>query len=141
MNHHYSDIRERIAEEPKWFDENAVPRYCEFAPNETADIYAYEVALVLIECQSCERKFRVAMSASLGRQNGPVLERPWLKPAELEYGDPPNVHCCPTGPTMNSVPIRVLEFWECHRRPGRWNRRADLEIEIVCEWMPGRERL
>ena len=30
---------------------------------------------------------------------------------ELHYGDPPNDGCCDAGPTMNSVPHRVIEYW------------------------------
>lgn len=29
----------------------------------------------------------------------------------LEYGDPPNIECCAAGPSMSSVPRRVLEYW------------------------------
>ncbi len=29
----------------------------------------------------------------------------------IDYGDPPNIRCCDAGPSMNSVPIRVLEYW------------------------------
>jgi hypothetical protein len=32
MLQHYEDILSRIAEPPRWFDEQGVPRYCEFAP-------------------------------------------------------------------------------------------------------------
>jgi hypothetical protein len=52
---------------------------------------------------------------------------------EIHYGDPPNVECCPAGPTMNSVPLRVVEFW---RRgvPRDWERVPELEVSIDVEW-------
>ena len=36
----YEDILSRIAEPPRWFDEQGVPRYCEFAPHRIANIYS-----------------------------------------------------------------------------------------------------
>lgn len=53
----YNDILSRVSEDPKWFDEHAVPRYCEFSPDECADIYARQVCLLLAECQNCAREF------------------------------------------------------------------------------------
>lgn len=120
MNHHYKDILSRIPEPPKWF-ENAVPRFCDFAPTECADIYADECALVLIECQACARKFEVAFSSStmtrlqlniVARREGlgpTLLEQ--IKKGAIHYGDPPNIDCCPAGPTMNSEPVIVLQYW------------------------------
>lgn len=135
MNPDYADIRDRIAEPPKWWDENGTPRYCEFAPDEVASFYAEEVALVVIACQSCEREFRVALSVdSLTVARGGA----WLSDAiqEIHYGDPPNVQCCPSGPTMNSVPKRVVEFWSSRSRmaDARFVRVPSLEVEIKCDW-------
>ena len=62
MHTHYADILNRIPEAPRWFDEVAVPRYCEFSTDALAFIYAKEAALVLIQCQACEREFQVAFS-------------------------------------------------------------------------------
>ena len=53
---------------------------------------------------------------------------------EIHYGDPPDMHCCPAGPTMNSVPIRVLEFWLYGDKAMKWTRVPDLEREIKCGW-------
>jgi hypothetical protein len=64
VNHCYDDILTRITEEPSWFDEHAVPRYCEFAPNKVANIYTNEAALVEVTCHHCRRLFRVAFSAA-----------------------------------------------------------------------------
>jgi hypothetical protein len=52
MNTEYDDIRALTAEPPKWWDEFAVPRYCDFRPRSAANIYAREAALLLIECQA-----------------------------------------------------------------------------------------
>jgi DNA-directed RNA polymerase subunit N (RpoN/RPB10) len=59
MLQHYEDILSRISEPPRWFDEQGVPRYCEFAPDRIAN--ARECALLAIECQSCGRPFIVAL--------------------------------------------------------------------------------
>lgn len=130
MHETYDDIRSRIQELPKWFDEYAVPRYCEFHPEHCADIYARQACLLRIECQGCGREFRVAMSWS-GYDEIEALD--WLvEQKTIHYGDPPNVECCASGPTMNSVPRRVLQFWR-RTRP-EWERVSGLEIEIDPDW-------
>jgi hypothetical protein len=48
---HYDDILSKIPEAPQWFDEHAVPRYCEFAPDRCADIHCAEAVLIRITCQ------------------------------------------------------------------------------------------
>lgn len=139
MNHHYSDIRDKLGE-PLWFDEHAVPRYCDFAPNQTANIYADECVLYLIRCQNCNREFRVCESTSrsdvmLARHMGNDASMLSERVAHLHYGDPPNIQCCPSGPTMNSEPVRVLEFWSRVDSKFRdWSRRPELEIAIQCDW-------
>jgi len=141
MHHHYQDIRDRIPEDPKWWDEHAVPRYCEFGPGETADIYASEVALVLIRCQSCDRPFHVCFSwgsMKLGQNEDGTWYGKTTTPQtvesveQLHYGDPPNAWCCAAGATMNSTPVKVLEFWRRNRVD--WERVPELEIAIECEW-------
>lgn len=145
MNHHYKDIRSRIPEEPTWFDENATPRYCPFTPDETANIYAREVVLLRVACQNCEREFDVCMSWNEmdGIRGSDRLSRD-IATGAIHYGDPPNVDCCPSGPTMNSVPMRVLEFW---RQPEaypqdpkapRWERVPMLEIDVTPGWATDR---
>lgn len=134
MNHHYSDIRSLTADEPLWWDENAVPRYCEFAPRVTANIYAVSAVLLLIECQNCSREFKVCMT------NGPMDEyhgislRRDIEADEIHYGDPPNAGCCPAGPTMNSVPRRVIEYWDLSDPATDPVRVAELERPIRCDW-------
>lgn len=100
-----------------WYDENGVPRYCAFSPQQTAYFYAHEAALVLIECQSCATEFEVAFTelnlrhvlweGSKKIKNVSDL----IANGSIHYGDPPNIRCCGAGPTENSVPIRVLEYW------------------------------
>lgn len=131
MNNDYQDIRSRINEEPKWFDENAVPRYCEFHPNGCANIYATQAALVLIKCQACGKEFKVAISCfdQIQTATGVPTTFELIKNKSIHYGDPPNVRCCPAGPTMNCIDMRVLEAWE---RPNfrKWERNPEYEIEI-----------
>lgn len=142
MHNAYQDIRSRISESPTWWDENAVPRYDPFATDQIADIYADECALVLIECQNCGAKFRVAFSASQYRawvDNGMGGAASFeaakdtiangVRDGSLHYGDPPNADCCAAGPTMNCEDLRVLEYWR--RNDARdWERVAELEIVL-----------
>jgi hypothetical protein len=136
VNHHYQDIRSRIPEPPLWWDEFAVPRYCPFAPREAANIYAQEVVLLRIECQRCAREFDVAGSWSMIDEARGV-RRPSADVSTLCYGDPPHVDCCPAGPTMNSIAIRVLEFWTRDAQH-EWVRIPGLEIDIRPDWAEDR---
>lgn len=135
MNHHYKDITEKIAGDPLWWDESAVPRYCEFGPEHTANIYATEAALVTIACQNCKYVFRVCFSWSKTDEfiHGISSLSGQIAAGEgLEYGDPPNYGCCPVGATMNSEAISVLQFWR--RSLGssyHWERVTDLDGRAV----------
>jgi len=135
----YTDIRSKIPEEPQWWDEHAVPRYCLFAPDEVADIYADEAALVQIACQGCGTKFHVAFScsmidraASMANGGASLSLAQMIGNKTLHYGDPPNVQCCAAGPTMNSEPRRVLEYWR--KVQFDWQRDNGLEVDIVPDW-------
>ncbi len=128
MNHYYADIIEKLGA-PKWWDEYAVPRYCDFAPNEAAYIYARQIALTQIECQGCRKSFAVAMST--GSMAGTQLSE-LIAAGELHYGDPPNANCCAAGPTMNSIPRRVVQFWMRDIR--EWKRAPEFERVLDCEW-------
>lgn len=121
MNNEYHDIRSRISEPPKWWDENAVPRFCEFAPRHAANIYAREASLVLIECQGCRTPFKVCVIGF-----GKLAQR--IRDGSLHYGDPPNVECCIGGPTMNCIDVRVLEYWR--RKDSDWERDPALEVGL-----------
>jgi len=137
MHEYYKDIINKIAEEPQWFDEFAVPRYCEFGPRRLADIYANVCALVLIACQSCGEQFKVAFSQNAMdkvryKLMFPDKELPSLaaqiKAKTIHYGDPPNIECCPAGPTETCINIKVLQYWK--RDKFEWVRDKSLEIEI-----------
>jgi hypothetical protein len=147
----YYDIISRIGDPPIWFDEHGVPRYCEFAPQRSASIYVNEVALAEIACQGCGRVFHVAFSG-VNVQSGTIAEA--IEAKSLHYGDPPNIECCAAGPTENSIPRRVLEYWhrcfderyvENDRRLGirvvknpvayfEWIRDRTLEVDICPGW-------
>ena len=138
MNHHYNDIRTRIDEPPVWFDERAVPRYCCFAPGETANIYCNETALVVIACQACGERFNVCFSQSridigwilrYGAEPQPTLADK-IRDGSIHYGDPPNTDCCAAGATMNCDDLRVLEYWYRDEVGFGWKRDASLEVEI-----------
>jgi hypothetical protein len=136
VNHHYADIREKLGE-PQWWDEVAVPRYCEFSPDATASIYAKEACLVRIECQGCRTPFRVCFTSDGTTWVAGNLEQYSLagavKRGAIHYGDPPNAGCCPAGPTMNSIPRRVLEFWRKDSK-FNWERAHELEVDLDCDW-------
>lgn len=135
MNYNYIDIISRINENPKWWDEYAVPRYCEFSPNEVANIYAQEVAFCLIECQYCGTEFKVAFSRGLvAIAKGNSLEDSLRQDGFIHYGDPPNNNCCNAGPTMNSFPRKVIEFWSRMNNDKSWKRKEDLEGLIKANW-------
>jgi hypothetical protein len=62
MLHDYDDIIRLSPERPKWWDANGVQRYCDFAPDQQANIYCDEAVLVLICCQACRCQFHVAFT-------------------------------------------------------------------------------
>ena len=136
MRADYKDIRDRIDAKPTWFDEEGVPRYCVFSPDQCANIYARQCLLMSISCQSCQHPFLVALSWNMGL---PLFCKPLselVESGDIHYGDPPNVGCCPAGPTMNSVPHQVLEFWQ-QNEMHQWQRVAELERPIDCAWYGG----
>lgn len=130
MHHHYRDIRDRIHAPPTWFDEDGVPRWGSFSPDATANIYATEIVLLKIRCQSCGRIFHVCMTwdptAGVLHKEAPLSVQ--IRDKTIHYGDPPNVECCPAGPSMNSEPDRVLEFWR--REVGDAVRDPSLEVSV-----------
>lgn len=130
MHRHYKDILDKIEEAPQWFDENGVPRYCAFAPQQIADIYADEVALLLIACQNCGQRFEVVVSSgAMDNMMKRTRVSYWIEDGTIHYGDPPNIQCCPAGPTMNCEDIRVLQFWR-RGRLSEWERDSAYEIAL-----------
>ena len=127
MKRFYKDILQRIPESPMWFDEHGVPRYGEFKPTEIANVYAQACALVLIQCQNCASPFSVAMSWDrLDTLRTPTNVE---QIRTLHYGDPPNVECCRSGPTMNCLDLRVFQWWR--KDPGHeWLRVPEFEIVL-----------
>ncbi len=107
MHANYMDIRARVAQYPRWFDENGAPRYGVFRPEDSPNIYAGECALVRARCTECGEQFSIEVNGGVFRAWG-VLER-LLVEGELEVGSPP-WHGC-RGDARDAVPITVLEFW------------------------------
>lgn len=139
MHNDYTDITSRIPEPPRWYDEDAVPRYCDPSPDTVSNIYAREVAFVEIACQNCGAEFLVAFSQAHNFHYGTGKPIPWLservRDGTLHYGDPPNAGCCASGPTMNSEPRRVVSFWrKDYQQSWDWERVPELEIPIQADW-------
>jgi len=130
MNHYYADILDRLGN-PSWWDEHAVPRYCDFAPDRCADIYAVEAVLLRIACQSCHRRFDVALTSHPRSISYPYDEKlsDKIRDGSIHYGDPPNIQCCAAGPTMNCFDLRVTEYWRQGANHA-WERDSSLEIEL-----------
>lgn len=106
MRPDFRDIRSRIPEAPFWWDENGVPRYCEFHPTHAAKVNCAEVALVEIACRGCRFMFYIAFSHVNIFDNtiaGAILA------GTLEYGEPPNIGCCREGPDMESERGPVIQ--------------------------------
>jgi hypothetical protein len=126
----YKDIVTRVSESPKWWDAHGVPRYDDFRPELSSNIYANEVVLLRIACQCCSREFDVEKTWDkyscdwTGRTRASLSEGL----AFIHYGDPPNSGCCPAGATMNCIDLRVLQFWA--RAGSTWVRSPELEIEL-----------
>jgi hypothetical protein len=127
----YSDITERIAETPKWWDENGVPRYVEFAPYRAANIYAVEVVLLDISCFICLRRFQVALSGQGGakRDEDGVSLADMICSGEIDYCDPPNYGNCSSGAATGCFNLAVLQYWR-RDTPRDWERNPSLEIVL-----------
>jgi hypothetical protein len=125
----YDDIVSRISSAPLWWLDG-VPRYEPFSPQQVG-VYVYEVALVHTECQRCRTRYDVAVQNSRYR---PDLRSRIAYTNEVSVGDPPNAchsEGCLAGPTMNSMEIAVLQFWECHDTLRGWRRHPSWERPMV----------
>lgn len=128
----YDDIRSRISDPVLWWDDNGVPRYCEFHPSRCG-IYDAVVALIEVACQGCGRRLLVAVTL-----DGPALQELGDRYRRPTRGDIGSFHCgdppshgaegCVAGDTMNVESVRLVEFWE--REAGGWRRRPDHEVYI-----------
>lgn len=124
----YKDITEKLGT-PLWWDDYGVPRYCDFEPMAVADIYAKEAALVVVACQNCQRQFPVAITSSaMEMVRGGSTVRDVIESGTTGWGDPPNIGCCASGPTMTSDDVKVLEFWEVDEKSRDWSRVRELEV-------------
>jgi hypothetical protein len=129
----YDDITSRLGE-PQWWDENGTPRYCDFDPHHLSDVYADECCLLLIACQECGRRFKVAMSDGAWERalrGGGLSLREDIEGGWLHYGDPPfhdegEERACLAGPTMNCDDLEVLEYWS-RVAASEWTRDSALE--------------
>lgn len=139
MNRLYDDIISKMGE-PLWYDGLRVPRYVEFHPRHTG-VYDTVVVLFEIKCQQCARKFRVARefdTFDMMRLSGQMPPPEDAQFAErlgrfLHWGDPPRHggEDCPAGDTMNSIPVRVLQWWVKSRAGSfAWERKPEFEVEI-----------
>ena len=135
----YDDIRSKIAEQPQWWDENGVPRYCEFEPSRCANIYAREAVLFVVTCQGCGKAFHVAQSRDdmeTHRLDGRTILTD-IGNCDIHYGDPPNVACCPAGPTMSSEPRYVIGYWRKNKETAyAWRREPALDGKVIVpDWV------
>lgn len=140
----YRDITSRLGQ-PLWFDSNGVPRYDKFHPD-LCGIYDDYVAYIELGCQGCSKTFMVSVERRKFRMWPKVekneLPEPPNEIGSFHYGDPPrhdipnptvedvyrggwSLHC--SGVTMNSFPIRIVEFWEKNKN-FHWERTPDLEF-------------
>lgn len=143
----YFDITEKLGV-PLWWDENGVPRYKEFHPSMSADIYADFVALQEIHCQSCGERFECCASWSLvkacstgapqerldlvwdetGKKATPKSGLPSVDgPGFVCFGDAPwhGTQQC-SGTTMTTHTSKVLQFWK--RASMEWVRDSAYEL-------------
>ena len=120
----YEDIRRRIADPPRWWAENGVPRYDPFRPQDCSCLTAHQVVLLRIACAACRQEFDVEIYRQQTNRFEEGKHRgDWLLPFDavseirLDYGDPPRHGEEPgefrgcLGESMNSNPLRVLEAW------------------------------
>jgi hypothetical protein len=111
MQHDFDDITSRIKEPPTWYDANGTPRYGEFNPRMSPNIYARMVLLIRIACQECKREFFVEMN------EGPFTSMKDFHPQKVHYGDPPrheedgDGNPCWAGNTMNCEDLEILQCW------------------------------
>ena len=105
-----------------WFDENGVPRFCDFHPTRLADIYARTAILCRVACQSCGKTFMMAQSkGQLERVNGAWMEaKPFpTDPDLIAFGDPPCWGC--SGATMSSDTVEIVQRW-AYGKGYKWER-------------------
>ena len=107
------------AGEPKWWDENGVPRYATFHPD-LLGVYDRYAVLAEVTCASCARVMLVA----LGRPKLEIRANATLARIDLvrlvslveAWGDPPRHDLRPgercAGETMSAGRVQVVQAWE-----------------------------
>ena len=142
----YKDIIDKLGQ-PKWWDEAGVPRYCDFSPNEVADIYADKAALIIVRCQGCGKHLPVAWSfreLSIicyvpGHPSGKDCFASFTPPTRedsgsIGYSDAPS-HIdnqgkyCHLGCVMTTDIRQIKEFWS--RDKIDWKRHKDFEFTYL----------
>lgn len=140
----YDDIRDLTSEEPRWHDENGVPRYARFHPSMVPDVYADEAVLLAIRCQACGRGYAVSLSSDgpheavtkvlEGGKDVEIVRDRLARQIEegvIHYGDSPCwAEDCASGATMNCEDIRVLEYWSRVNVDREWRRNPTYEIAL-----------
>jgi len=128
----YQDITSKLGE-PQWYDEYKVPRYSEFTPNQIAEIYADEAALVLAQCEHCHKQFKIAFSSDLlESMSAPynALKNHILK-NDMYCGSPPNDTCFdPAAFPYGLMPIKVPEYWCISPQTKQWERDSTYEVPL-----------
>lgn len=133
----YMDIRKRINEPPQWFDCHGVPRYDEFHPDLSPNIYANEVILLEIECQECRKRLFVELHWTNWNYRESFKEffekrKRGITVHGIRYGDPPRHGC--VGDTMQSISIAVRQFWSKNTgtrlKDCDWDRVAEYEQRL-----------
>ena len=162
MRNSYEDIRALTEREPVWWDEHGVPRYERFRPDLCPDIYANEAVLYRVTCQNCGKAWDVAetrgpldMVLDIAKSPHIWSLRQLIEAKQLDYGDPPNTGCCGAGPSMNSEPRCVIEYWSRHHTEYTaplgddsgimevtdigaymtWRRDPVMEVDITPDWV------
>lgn len=130
MYTYLGDIIDKLGEPLWWDDSQAIPRYCEFSPDECNNIYAQEVAFILVECQNCGHEFKISQAWEIF--DNPISLSESIKEGyTIGFSDPPNIQCCPAGPSETSDKIKVLEFWQRNANTNfDWERRPEFEVEF-----------
>ena len=123
----YDDILKRIPEDPLWWSDG-VPRYEPFRPAMTS-VYAKEALLVEAKCQHCGRLF------TMGLHSRGDYCRELQETDDILVGDPPNHDCGGPGNHMQTVPLRILEFWALFvtRESREWQRVTSLERDLAAD--------
>ncbi len=128
----YQDITTKLGE-PIWYDEYKVPRYCEFSPQQIAEIYANEVALVLTQCDHCHKQFKIAYSSDLLESISAPFNylKNHITKNDMQCGLPPNDTCFEIAfPNGLAMPIKVLEYWCKSPETKQWERDSTYEIPL-----------